>query len=326
MRKKFETLLKQVTDPRTLKRAQRIKKSSLNIIEINKSESIVKATIQGSKVVPYKLNLNLSNGVFSKSIEHDCSDYLHRRKKRGQFCKHLAVLFQHVFDQDNHFACTCLKQLIKQRENALLSLEDNGDLNHFISPEIEENLHFECHGFQEFFEKVNLDKITRNKLELILTEAKQYPAALGGHHGAYQGGLFDHILLVTNYAYYLHKTMHNQTDLKRVVLTAIYHDFGKISYYGYKKSIPGRRVRISRTALRDIQRYIQLKYQYSGKDPHVESALGVVRKFNLPADREIERGIIFHHGSWSKYKPNAMNKIATVVHVADMMASQVLYI
>ncbi|KKL75552.1 hypothetical protein LCGC14_2053730, partial [marine sediment metagenome] len=36
--------------------------------------------------------------------------------------------------------------------------------------------------------------------------------------------------------------------------------------------------------------------------------------------------IVFHHGSWSKYQPLKMNAMASLIHVADMVASQILKI
>ncbi|MGV9174210.1 MAG: HD domain-containing protein [Promethearchaeia archaeon] len=327
MQKKFQTLIKKFADLRTIARAKHIKKTSINVIEINKSDFIIKASIQDDKVVPYKLNLDLTYDNFSESVEHDCKVYLERIKRRQQFCKHLVRLFFYLFEQDNNFACGCLEKLLDVRSKELQWQGDQDeDINHFISSTIEKSLNFKCLGFEEFFDILDLEQIVREKLKLILLEAKQYPGALEGHHGNYRGGLFDHILLVTNYAYHLQKTLHNKADLYKVILTAIYHDFGKISYYGFLNNNSECQVPVSKMAIRNINTVLRKKYHYSGKDPHIEGAIAVVRKFNLPIDREIERGIIFHHGSWSRYTPNDMNRIGTIVHVADMMAAQVLYI
>lgn len=327
MKNKFQKLIKNFADLRTVARARNIKKTALRIKSIDKTKFSVQAEVQGGKVIPYKLNIDLNNGGFISSIKHDCFEYQNQKKKTYQFCRHLTMLFYNLFEDDNVFACKCLERLLKKQATALEKLKTTrDDIDHFISQKIEGCLNFEHHGFTFFFDHLKLDALTRETLNQILLEAKQYPASLGGQHGGYIGGLFDHILLVTNYAYYLHHTMHGQTNLKQLLLTAIYHDFGKISYYGYKKSIPDRYVRVSRLQARDVRQEIFSKFRYKGKDPHVEEAIAVVKKFHLPIDREMERGIIFHHGSWSRYYPNDMNKVASVVHIADMMASQVLFV
>ncbi len=43
-------------------------------------------------------------------------------------------------------------------------------------------------------------------------------------------------------------------------------------------------------------------------------------------DDEMYQAIIFHHGQWSKYYPIDMNELATLVHRADMIASQTHFV
>ncbi|MFX1279312.1 MAG: HD domain-containing protein [Promethearchaeota archaeon] len=200
----------------------------------------------------------------------------------------------------------------------------------FINKDISRLVAIRLFDFNFFFDVAELDNITKKELAYILDEAKLLPAALGNYHGAYPGGLFDHTLLVVNYSYYIWKTLKDQSWLRQVILTAICHDFGKIPYYGTKLNLIDRKISIPLNKTEVIRSEIKERFRVTGKDRHVENAIAVIKKYisayDLLFDDEMYIGLIFHHGSWSKYIPQEMNELASVIHVADMIASQVLKI
>jgi HD superfamily phosphohydrolase YqeK len=151
---------------------------------------------------------------------------------------------------------------------------------------------------------------------------------LRGFHGGYEGGLFDHILLVTNYTYIMGKSEDFNVDIKKAVLTAIYHDFGKISYYSFKRKNITSRIAVSRKELDIVHEDISKKFNYEGRDYHVEEAVAVIKNQSplLFFDDEMYKAIIFHHGQWSKYYPIDMSELATLIHTADMIASQTHFV
>jgi len=81
--------------------------------------------------------------------------------------------------------------------------------DYFINKEIIKLVKIELKGFEFFFELVGLDENTKKELYIILSDARRLPAALGGFHGDYPGGLFDHTLLVVNYANFIWETIIN---------------------------------------------------------------------------------------------------------------------
>jgi hypothetical protein len=200
----------------------------------------------------------------------------------------------------------------------------------FINKDIRRLVAIPLKDFKFFFNLIKLDETIQKELIKILNEEKLLPAALGNFHGAYPGGLFDHTLLVVNYAYYICKSLNDQSWLKKVILTAICHDFGKISYYGTKLKLKNRKIEVSSNDVDLIRREIWENFNLTGKDRHVENAIAVIKKYikeyETLFDNDMYIGIIFHHGSWSRYVPQEINELASLIHVADMIASQILKI
>ncbi len=203
--------------------------------------------------------------------------------------------------------------------------------DYFIKKEISKLVDFELKGFEFFFEIIDVDENTKEELRIILSDAKRLPAALGGFHGAYPGGLFDHILLVVNYANFICSSLIKDTYwLKKLILTAICHDFGKIQYYGFKLDLNDRKIKINVNDADDVRKELTSKFKISGKDTHVEHGIAIIKKYLTKHtqlfDEEMYQAIVFHHGSWSKYQPQKLNELASLLHVADMIASQILKI
>jgi len=202
--------------------------------------------------------------------------------------------------------------------------------DYFINKAIPKLVKIELKGFEFFFELVGLDETTNKELSIILSDARRLPAALGGFHGDYPGGLLDHTLLVVNYANFICSTLKDKSCIKKVILTAICHDFGKVQYYGFKLDLKDRKIKIHINDADAVRLELTSKFKVSGKDRHVENGIAVIKKYlsehTQLFDDEMYLGIIFHHGSWSKYHPQKLNELASLIHVADMISSQILKI
>lgn len=327
--KDFSEIIKNLTDNNTLIRAESISNNCIRILKIDKENGLIEAEVQGNKIIPYQLTLNISRKNLYDVIYHDCPDYLARKKPNNKFCKHIVKFFYVLNNQDSVLAHNLLKKFDSIiSEQAQIKKIDLFDMNHFVNSDLQNQLDFEYKGFDFFFDLSELEDPTRKCLKEILMEAKKFPAALRGFHGGYEGGLFDHILLVTNYAYKLCKSMNYQVDLKKAVLTAIYHDFGKISYYSFKRKNVVSKIAVDRKELDIIHEEIIRKFNYEGRHYHVEEAIAVLKRKRqiLFFDDEMYQAIIFHHGQWSKYFPIDMNELANLIHKADMIASQTHFV
>ncbi|MFX0083259.1 MAG: HD domain-containing protein [Candidatus Hodarchaeota archaeon] len=222
-----------------------------------------------------------------------------------------------------------------EKKNLDLSLmnfiePDQASHDYFINREFIDSINFELKGFEFFFEFIGLDERTKKELYCVLSEARRLPAALGGFHGDYPGGLFDHILLVVNYTNFICSTLKDKSLLKKAILTAICHDFGKVQYYGFKLDLNNRKVKIHINDANTVRLELTSKFKVSGRDKHVEHGIAVIKKYlskhTQLFDDEMYQAIAFHHGSWSKYQPQKINELASIIHVADMIASQVFKI
>ena len=213
----------------------------------------------------------------------------------------------------------------------------------FIKEDLIDFLKFKPMSFDFFLNQINIGDASKEQIRNILAEAKRIPAALGGYHGDYEGGLYDHILLVTNLVYQICKDSdflkkyvnwlrekhidisekYNEIDLPKVILTTIYHDFGKVPYYAFKLELQYRKIYTTKVQRQEASLEITEKFNYVGYDSHVDECIAVLKRYNLPFDDEMYQAIIFHHGKWSRYKPFEPTKLSELIHVADMITSHV---
>ena len=192
---------------------------------------------------------------------------------------------------------------------------------------------FDVKGLNFFIKLINIDEKETKNIKYIYNISKKLPASIRGYHGGYAGGLYDHMLLVTNIAYHNYiltdpkkiNEMNNKTnnyDLTDLIKASMYHDFGKVDHYTQMKNISFKFKSESRN-LKYVRYMIQKDYNIRGKDVHVERCFVVIRNASLTINDNIQVGIIFHHGGWSKYYPQKSNKsIYAILHAADMIASQ----
>ena len=196
--------------------------------------------------------------------------------------------------------------------------------NPFLNKGATKEIKFECNNFDFFLDIVSLEKEERSLIQMVLKQSKSLPAALRGHHGTYQGGLYDHTLLVTNLAHRIYEdSLNKNLDLKKIVLTSIYHDFGKVSYYGLKKKITNRKVSVRSIDRKEANNKNISTFKLLGADNHVDECVAVLDKYKLPYDEEIHRAILFHHGCFSLYEPFVPNRLATMVYTADIIAAKI---
>lgn len=323
----FERYIRSLSDIDTLRLSKTILDRKIKILTLNKEKGIINAEIRGTEIVPYFISIDLAQGSLFSAIKHDCYDFINRKQKRNQFCKHLIKLFYYLKKEDLRFANEVLKKLtMKANGNDKKKNFTQVDLNRFINKDLENRLNFEYCGFDYFFDTAELSGSEIERITKVLVESTVLPASISGHHGGYDGGLFDHTLLVTNYAYRICKSTKDQIGVKKAILAAIYHDFGKVPRYAFKRTLYNCQITTTREDLDAINREIAQKFNCSGRDFHVEGAIAVIKKYNIWFDDEMYKAIIFHHGSWSKYKPFKTNKLGTLIHVADMIASQIFQI
>ncbi|TXT60863.1 MAG: hypothetical protein BAJALOKI2v1_70015 [Promethearchaeota archaeon] len=191
----------------------------------------------------------------------------------------------------------------------------------FFKKSLQKKLKFEPKGFDFFLDRQDITKAQRNTIEMILRQAKLLPAGLREFHGNYTGGLYDHTLLVTNYTHHINEiSAKKPMNKEKISLASIYHDFGKISYYGLKRKLPNRKVKVKMSDRKSANRKNQKVFNLNGIDNHVDECIAVLDVYDLPYDKEIHRSILFHHGSYSIYEPYTPNRLANLINVADMIA------
>ncbi len=210
-------------------------------------------------------------------------------------------------------------------ENGCLSVNTVPEFDKFVNRNISSLISFTVRGFNDYIQSLNFNSELTETLYNILTEMRRLPAS-SQFHGAYDGGLFDHTLLVANYADKLantFRTSRTKIDSRHAIMTAIYHDFGKITYQAMKKGLKTCFITLSQGEIESMRAEIAQKFGVEGYDHHIEESLAILKKYKLEYDDEISRAILFHHGGWSYYKPYTSNELGVLIHTADMIASQI---
>ncbi len=212
-----------------------------------------------------------------------------------------------------------------------------------MKEELIDLLKFKPMDFEFFLNQINIGDASKEQIRNILAETKRLPAALGPYHGTYEGGLYDHILLVTNFVFQIRENAdilntyidrlreehvdlsenYNEIDLAKAIQTAIYHDFGKVPYYGFKLNLQSRKIYTNKVQRQVVSLEINEKFNYEGYDVHIDECIAVLKRYNLPFDDEMYQAIIFHHGKWAKYTPFKPTKLSELIHVADMISSRI---
>ncbi|MFW9819307.1 MAG: hypothetical protein ACFFE5_06830, partial [Candidatus Thorarchaeota archaeon] len=106
----FKDLITNLTDRSTLNRAEFVSNNCIKILKTDKDIGLIEAEIQGNTIIPYKLIIDLSKKNLYDIIQHDCPDFLARKKPNNKFCKHIAKFFLILKDLDSQFALKLLTE------------------------------------------------------------------------------------------------------------------------------------------------------------------------------------------------------------------------
>lgn len=193
----------------------------------------------------------------------------------------------------------------------------------FVKEDLINNLTINTKNLDQLLDMIILEQYERQILDYLFNIMKRLPASITGYHGPYDGGLYDHVLLVANFSLKFAEIINSNISIDNMLKAALYHDFGKVVSYCPKRDIE-LKYYITKTDLTRINSYINTKYDLKGYDKHIDQCIALIRKARLKINREIELGIIFHHGGWSRYKPHNTKGLPALLHSADMLASQVL--
>ena len=101
----FNSLFKIFVDSATIDRTASILQSDLTFLEI--SNSVLKATVIGSKQDPYIIEINSPKRI----LKHDCHDFITRKSKEKKFCKHIAKMFLLLKDNNERIAKKILNEI-----------------------------------------------------------------------------------------------------------------------------------------------------------------------------------------------------------------------
>lgn len=85
----FSVFLKSFADKGTLNRAVNILDNAFEMKDIDDEKSVLLSSVKGSKEDSYYIEFNLKN----KLLKHNCHDFITRKSKQKQFCKHLVKYF-----------------------------------------------------------------------------------------------------------------------------------------------------------------------------------------------------------------------------------------
>ena len=196
--------------------------------------------------------------------------------------------------------------------------------NVFIDDDLNENVNGMLYSLDELMEMANLTIYETIVIKYLFNVAKNLPASVRGYHGDYSGGLYDHVLLVTNIALDLFKRLKKPEFTKEeVIKSALYHDFEKLIRYAPKRKVQFN-FKLKHNEGESIRYYLNDTYFLKGYDKHVEGSLALLKKLKIRTTENIEKAIIWHHGGWSYYKPHRTCGISALLHGADMLASQTL--
>lgn len=171
----------------------------------------------------------------------------------------------------------------------------------------------------------------RYKITQLFVLMRELPASKAGYHGGYPGGLFDHCVLVANWAKYLALALEKYSEAQLVKL-ALLHDFGK--FYQYKNLLsPGfgvvEQYFVEHTPLYEVENWLATRHHLSGTSVHVAAGLWIIFNLGISLTPEEVLAIVFHHGGWSHLQlpdGDRSTPLAAILHTADLQCARVLEI
>lgn len=141
----------------------------------------------------------------------------------------------------------------------------------------------------------------------------------GQFHGAHEGGLLVHSVIVTETMLKLQEVIAPEIPAESCIIAGMFHDVGKAGYFGKPNYVPnylkGGKVSESKPFTSNDERL---------KIPHQVASLHIVSKF-MPLTEEESFAILFHNGL---YTPDGRaiqgneTPLMLLLHFADMWASR----
>lgn len=137
------------------------------------------------------------------------------------------------------------------------------------------------------------------------------------YHGAYPGGLIEHSLRVLKIARALNKTLGYEHTLEELIMSCLFHDWGKAGDLEHDRYIP-------QDSNWHRERGMMYKHQNQGQWMMVDDcSLWVFNHFGIRLTKEEYLGILLNDGPYhAKNQPYGMKepKLALIVHAADRFA------
>ncbi len=103
----YGVLLRAFSDKGTLNRAISVTDDSFDIKRFDFNEGIIIAKVKGSQKQTYNIGIDINK----KELFHDCHDFISKRAKNKQFCKHLTKLFLVLKERDEDSVIGFLKEI-----------------------------------------------------------------------------------------------------------------------------------------------------------------------------------------------------------------------
>lgn len=200
-------------------------------------------------------------------------------------------------------------------------------------------VNFPLLSMEELFDKMGFNEEAKELMYKLVDIMKRCHAAKR-HHGAYEGGLFDHTYLICCYADYLADSINTDINKRFLLRACFFHDLGKIIIH------PNNMKEEMEKLYRPVQERIDLLHLsivlerntgYSiapaliGENTyeHTLKSISIIHNLGLREHPEVIKAIMFHHGGWSDFKRGTRvdsTPLSAILHAADLLVSQVLKI
>lgn len=216
------------------------------------------------------------------------------------------------------------------------AIQANSEL---VNKEITGLINFPLISLEELFNICGFNEESK-KLMFQIVKIMKICKAGAKHHGAYDGGLFDHTYLICCYAKYLTESIKSDIQLKFLLRACFYHDFGKMIIHPNNKIVEIEKLCVpeeNRETLQNMAFIIERNTGYSippvlikadGYE-HTLKSLWILNNLGFREHPEVVKAIMFHHGGWSDFKKEGRvdsTKYSAILHSADMIVSQILRI